>query len=62
MTMLWVKTKMDANFYWCGFLYRLNSFVDIVPEMSSAIATEDECETELFCGMPLYTTRMLTQS
>lgn len=40
-----------------------NHFVDdLIPEFASQISSADECETEMFCGSPLYMSRMIEQS
>lgn len=40
-----------------------NDFVDdIIPEFASQVSTADECESEMFCGSPLYMSRMIAQS
>lgn len=40
-----------------------NNFVgNIMPEFASQVSTADECESEMFCGSPLYMSRMIGQS
>lgn len=42
-----------------------NNFVnDLMPEFASQVqvSTTDECENEMFCGTPLYMSRMIAQS
>lgn len=40
-----------------------NNFVsDIIPQFSNQVSSADECETEMFCGSPLYMSRMIGQS
>lgn len=40
-----------------------NDFVDdIIPEFDNEIRTANECESEMFCGSPLYMSRMIKQS
>lgn len=57
----YVKGRIAANLF-LSFFVKLSINVLDIPGMSLAISTEEQCETELFCGMPLYTTRMLAQS
>lgn len=40
-----------------------NRFVDdLIPEFASQLSTTNECESEMFCGAPLYMSRMIEQS
>lgn len=40
-----------------------NHFVqNLIPEFASHVSTADECESEMFCGSPLYMSRMIEQS
>lgn len=41
-----------------------NNFVgDVIPQfISQAVNMADECESEMFCGSPLYMSRMIAQS
>ncbi len=40
-----------------------NDFVDnLMPEFATQIHTANECENEMFCGSPLYMSRMIAQS
>ncbi|KAJ6642253.1 Endoplasmic reticulum metallopeptidase 1, partial [Pseudolycoriella hygida] len=55
--------KADKAYFMLTMDRHMNDYVqDIVPGMATSIPTEEECDSELFCGMPLYTTRMLAQS
>lgn len=40
-----------------------NDFVSsIMPQFTNQVSSADECETEMFCGTPLYMSRMIAQS
>ncbi|XP_037035534.1 endoplasmic reticulum metallopeptidase 1-like isoform X1 [Bradysia coprophila] len=57
-----VRKSDDGYFMLIMDRHTTDYIKDTVPEMSLAIPTQEQCETELFCGVPLYTTRMLAQS
>lgn len=40
-----------------------NDFIsDVMTEFSTKQSTESECDSEMFCGSPLYMSRMIAQS
>lgn len=55
--------RENSGFFLLPMDRHKNNFVaDLMPEFASQTSTADECESEMFCGSPLYMSRMIAQS
>ncbi|KAJ6642258.1 Endoplasmic reticulum metallopeptidase 1 [Pseudolycoriella hygida] len=55
--------KADAGFFMLPMDRHSNEYIsDSVPQIDAQLSLSDSCESEIFCGSPLYTTRQMKQS